>query len=454
MSVPAPTNDAALKVVLSDLHLGDGDPASENWVGPQQTAWERLLTMLAGTWDVELIINGDCFDFLVTTPPLDDRDDTDPAVGLTKMDHIIAAHPAWFAALGAFLGAPGHRVTFLIGNHDLELAFPAVRARARAALAAPAGVVRFCLARAYRPLPDVEIEHGCQFDPWNRVPALWDSSAQATFATPADLEAIDTDDAHGPSRLALPFGSRYYYRVYTPVQRRLPYFDAFVPSLPQAGVLATLCLYAPDLVIAGSRRSRALHEVPPPSAPSVAELERAASAGPAALFDAILPDIAALQAQVWRQAGIPLDGAHAETDTAYIAAVREGLAGDEQTALRAICAFPGRDTPGLPDLDAAAAATMLARDPVLRLGLCGHTHQEGFYAVAHASAPKAAFVNTGTWFTRLALPAPDDIGRATMGWLRAPHAAPSPLPPATAFTYAVLSAHPSAVNTSATLLAG
>lgn len=435
------------KVVVSDLHLGDGRPETENWVASQQAAWERLLAVAAAAPEAELIVNGDCFDFLATTPALDDRDDTDPEVGVAKMERIITAHTAWFGSLHAFLSAPGRAVTFLIGNHDLELAFPAVRAVVRAAIAAPPETVRFCLARAYRPVPDVEIEHGCQFDPWNVIPTLWDQSSPSTSAAPDELEARDTSADGGPTRLELPFGSRYYYRVFTAIQRQFPYFDAFLPSLPQAGILAALCLYAPDLIVAGSRQTRALYADPPSSSPSVTDLERAARLGPAALFDAIIPDVAALQAQVWRRAGVPLGAADADGGAAYFEAVSSGLARDEQTALRAIVATPGREEPGPHALDVAAASTMLARAPALRVALCGHTHQEGVYPLGASGGPRRTFVNTGTWFSRVALPTPDAISPAIAAWLREPRAGPSPLPSASAFTYAVLTAQPGAPTT-------
>lgn len=199
-------------VVVSDLHLGDGSPQGEGFHQRQQDALDGLLAaMESGEWPGqatgrELAINGDCFDFLLSAPAAPDRQDTDVALGVSKVERVIAAHPQFFAALHRFLNHPAHRLTFTIGNHDLELCFAEVRARLRAAIGVAPGNVCFCLSRAYRPLPDVELEHGCQFDPWNRIDTLWEN-----FWPLHDL--IDDgreQSAAGPERVPLPWGSRYY----------------------------------------------------------------------------------------------------------------------------------------------------------------------------------------------------------------------------------------------------
>jgi UDP-2,3-diacylglucosamine pyrophosphatase LpxH len=431
----------ATKLVVSDLHLGDGHPERENWRAAQQAAWELLLASAADEdGDVELIVNGDCFDLLNAAPELGDRDVTDAGAGLAKLERIIAAHADWFAALRRFLDGRGRCTTFLIGNHDLELAFAPVRARVREAVAAPVGRVRFCLARAYRPLPDVEIEHGCQYDPWNRIPGLWDGAGQAASATPDALDAGESDGLGAPQVLELPFGSRYEYRVFRPIQRRFPYVDAFAPGLPQAGVLALACLYAPELVIAGAARSQTLYRMPPAGVHHGDALARIAEQGPAALFAAILPDVAALQAQVWREAGVELDTAGGEAGAPYAAAVLEGLADSELAALRAIFDVPNRCATVVPALDAAAALDMLARAATLRVALCGHTHEEGVYGVALPGGGAGTFVNTGTWHERLALPEPEAVDARLATWLREPRAVPAPASSATALTYALLRA--------------
>lgn len=432
-------------IVVSDVHLGDGDPITENWRAAQQAAWEHLLRAAApggahAVESVELIVNGDCFDFLVAAPALDGRRSTNAATSLAKIERIAAAHPRWFAALHDFLAAPSRMVTFLIGNHDVELAFAAVRTCVRRAIDAEDGAVRFCLRRAYRPAPDVEIEHGCQFDPWNRVPGLWDGPDDPVTAGPDDLEVGNGDGlgSVGPDHIELPWGTRYYYRVFAPIVRRFPYIEALLPVPEQPQVLALLCLYAPELVIERSRRAQSLladlaESDPPLTAAAAVETRDAAP-----LFLSTLPRVAALQAAAWQSAGAEADAKSIDTTLAQVQSIAAGLAQGEIPALRAIFAAMHAGAMGMPALDASAAHVMLARDARLSLALCGHTHAEGTYHVPSATQDSQVFLNTGTWYARLAAPAPEAIDEAIAAWLRDPRAGPSPLAPATAFTFALV----------------
>jgi UDP-2,3-diacylglucosamine pyrophosphatase LpxH len=437
---------ASAHYVVSDLHLGDGHPEYETWRAPQQQAWERLLQRIpvasAGAGLVELIINGDCFDFLMATPYLTTEDDTTAVDGVGKIGHIIAAHPDWFAALRTFLREQGRHVTFLIGNHDLELSFPAVRDRVRLALAAPPGAVRFCLRRAYRPVADVEIEHGCQFDPWNVIPVLWEGNA-ALVAAPEDLESGRPTAAHlGPRRL--PWGSRYYGRVFRTIQQRFPYYDAFTPGLPQPGVLALVCLLAPEMLVASATDARTLYDDPPAEWP---DLAAAASHGAADLYAALLPGMAALQAQVWRQAVVPLDAHDMGRTLGYIGGIQAGLNGSERDAVRAIFSVPGpRDAENVA-VDTQAADQILARSPGTGFALCGHTHGAIKFRRTNESWRFITYLNTGTWYPRLALPLPDEVDDALIAWLREPRTAPSPAQDAAAFSFAELRGAPGTPTT-------
>jgi UDP-2,3-diacylglucosamine pyrophosphatase LpxH len=162
-----------LSVIISDLHLADGHAILDGFGDVQQAALEGLLDaancsppiyrggrLLGRTADnVELIINGDCFDFLVI-PPLQTHDTTDPTIALEKLEKVIAAHHPFFELLHEFISTPGRSVTFITGNHDIELCFEEVRARiAEAIYGTPSKGegVHFCTTRFYRPVPDLYI---------------------------------------------------------------------------------------------------------------------------------------------------------------------------------------------------------------------------------------------------------------------------------------------------------
>src|SRR6266545_5789009 len=142
----------------------------------------------AAATPVELILNGDIFDFDSVTelPAGDARVDwlahrrglaSEEWMSVFKIDVIIREHPTWFSALAGFL-ARGHRAVFVIGNHDAELFWPSVQRRICDALGVetPAtlvedieppprpGAVTFCN-WFYLSGGDTYVSHGHQYDP-------------------------------------------------------------------------------------------------------------------------------------------------------------------------------------------------------------------------------------------------------------------------------------------------
>src|SRR5579859_1255823 len=426
------TNRQQVCVVVSDLHLGDGLLQGEGFYQRQQDALDGLLAaiepdgFLGQATSLELVINGDCFDFLAAAPAAPDRQYTDIAFGAAKVERIIAAHPPFFAALRRFLAAPEHRLTFTIGNHDLELCFAAVRARVREAIGAEPGRARFCLSRAYRPLPGVELEHGCQFDPWNRIDELWDGYWPL-------LNLIDDgkeQSAAGPESMPLPWGSRYYYDVSVPIRQRYPYLEGFVPPLPSSHILAFLCRFAPDLVLQGAPRAASLRN---PPQPSLVGLAAGDERNLAALFEAAWPDLAGLQREVLEIAGIALD---AETEAkmqkvAHMLGVALGR--EPMAALARIFAETADEHTHLAESDPAAKNIFL-RDAATQIALIGHTHLEG----ALRLPGNKLLLDTGTWTNRLFQPAKDELRYALLAWLRAPEQGAAPLRDATRLTFALL----------------
>jgi UDP-2,3-diacylglucosamine pyrophosphatase LpxH len=179
--------------VVSDLHLTEAE-----LVDPKRPLWKRYkhadlsidrtfarwlervrhdaLAGATGPVDLELVLAGDIFDFdsvmaMPDEPPwpvnwLERRRGLDPEQDKSrfKMEIILRDHPDWIAALRRFV-LEGGRVVFVIGNHDLELYWPAVQRQLRAALDLPeahAAAVRFC--EWFYVSHDTLIEHGNQYD--------------------------------------------------------------------------------------------------------------------------------------------------------------------------------------------------------------------------------------------------------------------------------------------------
>ncbi len=133
-------------LVVSDLHLSDVEDHPDGWKffkGSRYLFDDEFAALLedfavrcAGPGT--LLLNGDVFDFdLVTAVPSDppwpvSRGERRRGLRATaaksswKLDRILSFHPVLLEALGRFL-AGGHRVVYIMGNHDRELHFPEVQ---------------------------------------------------------------------------------------------------------------------------------------------------------------------------------------------------------------------------------------------------------------------------------------------------------------------------------------
>src|SRR5947199_6450233 len=231
---------SSITLVISDLHLTDSQSILEGFGDGQQAALEGLIAAtttggpLGRADTVELAINGDGFDFLAI-PPYPPVGTSNVTTAVEKLKKIVAAHTPFFETLHRFIDTPRRRLTFITGNHDIELCFAEVRAGICAAMGIASDDPRvfFCPTRFYRPQPDVYIEHGNHYDFWNQsMPGLWDDLGQ-----PLDLN---------PSTISLPVGSRYFQHASIPISLNYPYFDHFEPSMNSTRQLALLCLLAPE----------------------------------------------------------------------------------------------------------------------------------------------------------------------------------------------------------------
>jgi len=183
-----PFSAADHTIVLSDVHLCEAEPPDERrplWKRFKRRdlfiddCFARFLSWVQEVTDgsVELIFNGDLFDFdSVTVLPeepsfriswLERLRGLNPErrKSLFKIQRILEDHDAWFAAVSEFLRA-GHRVVFVIGNHDLELHWPSVQEAVLTALDPTEehrDQVRFC-EFFYVSNRDTLVQHGNQFD--------------------------------------------------------------------------------------------------------------------------------------------------------------------------------------------------------------------------------------------------------------------------------------------------
>ncbi len=184
-------SQAAYTAIISDLHLCEAEP-----LHPKYPLWKKYKTRefffddvfekflneieaRAQGEKIELVLNGDIFDF-DSVLKLPDKPTfriswmerkrglfPRPERSEFKIQVIIKDHAVFFTALRGFLER-GHRVVFVMGNHDLELHFPGVQKLIREAICLVPETnlqVRF-VEWFYLSNQDTLIEHGNQYDPY------------------------------------------------------------------------------------------------------------------------------------------------------------------------------------------------------------------------------------------------------------------------------------------------
>ncbi|HSO00391.1 MAG TPA: hypothetical protein VLS89_18995, partial [Candidatus Nanopelagicales bacterium] len=193
-------------VAISDIHLCEQEPGEGFWMHWRRAAYapdqdiaamlDALRAEVRGA-DLELVLNGDVFDFdaprFLQGRSLYHDFPRDAAHDAPALEAILDHHPGFVDALGRVL-ADGHTLVVVSGNHDAQLTLPEVRdvlrrRLVRAALATDPGLNGDALAarvvfRAwFHKTPDgIVLEHGNQYDPycsfrypmepWGRTPGL------------------------------------------------------------------------------------------------------------------------------------------------------------------------------------------------------------------------------------------------------------------------------------------
>ena len=316
---------------------------------------------------------------------------------------------------------------FITGNHDIELCFDEVRIRIAEAIYGTSGEgegVHFCTSRLYRPLPDVYIEHGNEYDFWNHISDIWDDKGHALTLS--------------PSKIRLPFGSQYMLRVGYPISLAYPYFDHFEPSINILRQIALLCLLDPELTIETAERLMGMLSYP---RTALADLAPGEEGVPARLFEHAMLDFLAFQQDVearspeWAGAKSSASKEAQENATKEFLTLQHALTLPPAETIAAIC------TPAVYSMGEDVANGMqqiLKSDPTIRYAIAGHTHM---WRIDSPHDGKQTYLNTGTWTKRIALPTPGEMTPALVEWLRQPDWKNIPLRDMTQYTFVMIATH-------------
>ena len=377
------------KIVVSDLHLGAGHETEGN--GLEDFGSDRdfaaflqaLATESSRTGsDVELLIAGDAFEML----QVPDTDRFDPTAGYRpeqyysssedasarKMALILSGHSRFFRALRRFIqvGPPERRVTFIKGNHDVNLHWQAVQEHLRRALGATAAresLLAFEELRVSR--EGLVVEHGNQYAGFeNRVDDM---------ETPYDPSR--------PGQLALPLGSWFVMDVFNQVERERYWIDgvkpitalvwyALVYDFPFAArALARLIRALPGIVDHGLLAAR------DPSADLLRQLENPARVSE--LAERYESDEAF---RSWF---------NAEVNRVLPTVPEAPSAGLSQTPAAGDAVARGDQVRALVRSSLHRAASTLAEEEGVKLVIFGHTHDPRVESLPD----DAVYINSGTW---------------------------------------------------------
>jgi UDP-2,3-diacylglucosamine pyrophosphatase LpxH len=174
--------------LLSDLHLGvsDDDPRRPGRVLPDFL--HRGVLGASGPQQ-HVVFVGDTFELA----------GLDEGQSLARLDSILARHSEAFRGLEE-CAAGGVQLHFVCGNHDVELARPAVAARL-SALLSPAETTRVRVHPWFLHVPHVLVaEHGHQHHALHRIPEVLRAAVNGTDEL--DLPPLAAWHAH-PSRSRL-----------------------------------------------------------------------------------------------------------------------------------------------------------------------------------------------------------------------------------------------------------
>jgi len=212
-----------IKLVISDLHISAGTPTGE-YSPYEDFHYDDALAEFLDFYSsgeyrnipVELILNGDILDPLKVSVGNTFPDRITNAIALEKVGLCLNGHPTIVRCWRKFLSQSNKSITYIMGNHDLEVAYLSVQDLLRSIIAGPSNQdrIRFRIFDPFYDLPGgVRVCHGNQFEALNRV------DYHRLFITRGGQDPC----------LNLPWGSIFLLKVLLPIKEQRPYITQIHP---------------------------------------------------------------------------------------------------------------------------------------------------------------------------------------------------------------------------------
>jgi UDP-2,3-diacylglucosamine pyrophosphatase LpxH len=165
-------------IIVSDLHIIGDAPVDDQchvWDGSDVfdsaselaglIDWLDMTHAEESEADLELVLNGDSFDFPAEEPsnPLSG----DPELAARRIEAAMDRVPQVCGALDRFLDS--HKLTVIVGDRDTEMAVPRVRSRFVEVLGAREDAIRFVSDSEPCRIGRLWVEHGHGYDPWSII---------------------------------------------------------------------------------------------------------------------------------------------------------------------------------------------------------------------------------------------------------------------------------------------
>jgi len=205
------------KLVVSDFHLGKGRILADGSINVLEDfiadkVWFEFLEFYSSgpnyDADIELILNGD----LLNSIQVDYRGYYTPiiteSIAVEKVRSIIKGHENFFKALKTFSECPNKSVTYIIGNHDVDMFWDKAKEVFVEETQVPIKFKHF----SYR-VDGVHYEHGQQYEAVNAL------NKKQIFMSKGLKEPI----------LNLPWGSHFVINFIIPIKSERPAIDKVRP---------------------------------------------------------------------------------------------------------------------------------------------------------------------------------------------------------------------------------
>ncbi|MBP7843224.1 MAG: hypothetical protein KA116_00270 [Proteobacteria bacterium] len=205
------------KIVVSDFHLGKGRLLPDGSINVLEDfiagrEWQEFCEFYSSgpffDAEVELILNGD----ILNSIQVDYRGYYSPiiteSIAVEKVKSIMNGHPKFFEALKKFADCPKHTLTYIVGNHDIDMVWDKCKEVFIEKLGVPVKFKHF----SYQ-VDGIHYEHGQQYEAVNAV------NRKKIFITKGLKEPI----------LNLPWGSHFVINFVIPIKHERPLIDKVRP---------------------------------------------------------------------------------------------------------------------------------------------------------------------------------------------------------------------------------